>query len=314
MAMTLLYDLNVPWPSHDYSAVSDDDFTNLCNTIATLYSFGYTHVAVNFVANELLKFPINNPKEVNPIKIKLLRARLLKFVGLHIFTRLTLVISDPSRGQNLAKITNHFDIVAVQPTTERAFQLCAANLDVDLISFNMGSRLPFYIKHKPVGSALERGVRFEITYASVIGGAASYSAYDGNNAGAAVGRKTFFSNVMQLTRASRMRGLVLSSGAYQPLHVRNYSDILALLETLGLPHNKGKLGFTDHAENALVHGRLRIKSYKQGVVIGNEPLAGKQLLVEYSSEDPDDRTSARGYKRKREGDDKGEKISRVISH
>ncbi|GET04309.1 ribonuclease P protein subunit p30-like [Rhizophagus clarus] len=46
-------------------------------------------------------------------------------------------------------------------------------LEVDIITLEMGSRLPFYIKHGPVELAIERGVYFEICYAPAIRDSAS---------------------------------------------------------------------------------------------------------------------------------------------
>lgn len=67
-------------------------------------------------------------------------------------------------------IISSYDIVAAQPTNEKIFQNVCGTLEVDIVSLEMGSRLPFYIKHGPVGLAIERGVYFEICYAPAIRG------------------------------------------------------------------------------------------------------------------------------------------------
>lgn len=308
----MLYDLNVPWPANNYNVQpSSEDLTTLYNTIATLYTFGYTHIAINFTVNETVKIPISQPNLINPIKIDEIRSHFNdeKYPRFFIFTRLTLVVTDPSRCQNLSKLSNKFDIIAVQPTTERSLQLAVSNLDIDLISINMSSRLPFFLKHKPMGNAIERGIKFEITYSNLIMGNAGYAnALDlQNSSSSLIGRKNYFSNFLQIIRSSRLRGLVISSGCQLPLQVRNYNDILILFETFGLPINIGKKCFVENAENVLVSGRLRIKSFKQSIVIGNDEMPnGKEML--YTNKDETSKASgvdSLRYKKKLEDTSSG---------
>lgn len=299
----MLYDLNVAWPTGDYnSKPSPTQLTNLFNTISTLYSFGYTKIAINFTINETVKIPINNANQINPIMVGLIDSKFPKerYPELLIFTRLTLVISEPSRVQALSKINSHFDLIAIQPTSEKALQLSITNLDIDIISFNLNSRLPFFIKHKTICSAINKGIKFEINYSGVLSGSAGYTADSngGSNtlvASASQLRRNWFNNVLQLIRASRERGLIISSGANQPLQVRNYTEILTLLNTLGLPNNKGKTSITQNSEACLINGRLRIKSYKQTIVIGNTQQ--KRSLYENELEDKTKKNNMKNYKK-----------------
>ena len=61
-------------------------------------------------------------------------------------------------------------MIAVQPSTEKLFQSACSNQDIDLISLDMSSRLPFYIKGPPVALAMSKGIFFEITYSRGIHG------------------------------------------------------------------------------------------------------------------------------------------------
>lgn len=268
-----MYDLNVPWPVQSYSgAPSPTQMGNLHNTIAMLHSFGYTHIAVNFTVDESVKLPLTSPDKLNPIPMDELRTHFREFKGLHLFSRITLVVADPAKCQNILKINNSsvFDIVAVQPTTEKALQLTTSNLDIDLVSLPMSVRLPFFLKHKTIGLALTRGIHFEVCYAGLIAGPAGYESSTALGTLAHISRKTFFSNCLQLIRASRCRGIVFSSGACEPLHVRNYADILAIMSQLGLKVSNAKDGFVRWPEATLVNGRLRRKSHKQTVMVGND--------------------------------------------
>lgn len=268
-----MYDLNVPWPQTSYAAPPlADQMTNFYNTIAMLYSLGYRYVAVNFQVQENVKLPLNTPDKLNPIPIETLRKKLSKYEGLRLFTRITMVITDPAKCQSILKLnaSSAFDLIAVQPTTEKALQLTTTNLDIDIVSLPMAARLPFFVKHKTVGQALEKGMKFEICYLGLISGPAAYESSMVLGTTGHLSRKNFISNVLQLIRASRDRGLLFSSGALEPMHARNYTDILALMDTLGLKVSKGKDGFFRNAELALMAGRLRIKSNKQTVMVGNQ--------------------------------------------
>lgn len=277
-----MYDLNVPWPTGYGATPLAAETTNFLNVVAMLYSLGYRYLAVNFVVSENTKLPFNTPDKLNPIPLEMLRKKTQKYEGLRLFSRITLVITDPAKCQSILKLhaSNAFDLIAVQPTTEKALQLTAANLEIDIISLPMGTRLPFFIKHKTVGQALEKGIKFEICYLGLISGPALYELSMVLGTTGHISRKNFISNCLQLIRASRNRGLMFSSGALEPLHARNHSDILALMEALGLKVSSGKEGFVKNPELALMAGRLRIKSNKQTVMLGNSGGRGAAAVID----------------------------------
>lgn len=301
-----MYDLNVVWPSQSYTKPTTAQMENLHNTISMLYTFGYNYLAINFIVLETVKLPQNGVEKLNPIPMDELRQRFKAFPKLRLFSRITLVLSDPSKCQNVLKINNTgaFDIVAVQPMTEKALQLTATNLDVDLISLPMAARWPYFLKHKTVGQALGKGIKFELCYSGLIGGAASYENSSSLGVTGKISRKQFFSNSLQLIRASRSQGLVLSSGAVEPMNVRNYVDILAILNQLDLKNSNCKEGFLNNPESVLIKGRLRITSNKQTIMIGAEQgdYATKgSILIE-----GDGSKSFKTYKRKFESNSSGE--------
>ena len=68
-----------------------------------------------------------------------------------------------------ATFFRHFDLVSVQPATEKLFavradfqarspyygvwQQCCGELDVDIVTLDMSQRLPFHVKRQQVGQA-----------------------------------------------------------------------------------------------------------------------------------------------------------------
>lgn len=298
-----MYDLNVPWPVREYdTSATPAQLANVRNTVAMLYTLGYRHIALNFIVAEATKLPLHTPAQLNPMPMAELRAALAQYHGLHLFSRITLVVTDPAKTQSLLKLTaaGCFDLIAVQPTTEKALQIAAASLDVDLICLPMAARLPFFLKHKGVGQAVLRGVKFEVCYAGMVAGAAGAESLAALGAGARLSRKTFFGNCLQLVRAARGRGLVVLSGAAEPLHARGHVDVLAVMRELGLKTSNSKDAFFKNAEAALVSGRLRVRSNKQTVAVGARVGTGRTAVLVEQEEAP--RGVLGGYKRRAEGD------------
>lgn len=254
----MLVDLNVSWPQKSFSEpVSAEQVAKVRQTLSTLHLLGYTHVALNFTVNHSDKFP-TNPKELNPFKIGERFGDLMKATGLKIYSRITLIIDDPSKGQSLAKISQQFDIVAALPVSERGITLATTNLDIDLLTFHYGQRLPVFLKHKNVCSCVKRGVKLEIVY--------SHALRDSQS------RRQFVSNVRSVIRSSRSRGIVISSGAQAPAECRNVLGVTSLIKSLGLPSDKCSKAQGELASLVLLNGRLRNKSYKQTVVVGGQGL------------------------------------------
>ena len=111
------------------------------------------------------------------------------------FHRLTLVLQDANQNYQLVRpffwkiiwwkkgthewigwikstsaVYSHWDIVAIQPLTEKAFLFACSNPDIDLISLDMSERLPFYLKPPQIQLALSKGIYFEISYSKAITG------------------------------------------------------------------------------------------------------------------------------------------------
>lgn len=252
----MLVDLNVSWPQKSFKdAVNAEQVAKVRHTLSTLHLLGYTHVALNFTVSHSDKFP-NNPKELNPLKIDERFGDLMKSTGLKIYSRITLIIDDPSKGQSLSKISQHYDIIAALPISERGITLATTNLDIDLLTFHYGQRLPTFLKHKSICSCVKRGVKVEIVYAHALRDSQS--------------RRQFISNVRSVIRSSRSRGIVISSGAQSPIECRNLLSTTCLIKSLGLPSDRCSKAQGQLASLVLLNGRLRTKSYKQTVVVGGQ--------------------------------------------
>ncbi|KAI5953409.1 RPP1 [Candida jiufengensis] len=284
------YDLNIQWPCNDFQQKpTTQELTTLKNTIITNLQVGKTHQVLNFTINETIKIPLNDATKINPLPIKKLLEELgPKFPSLKLFSRITIQLSEPSKLQGLSKLNNYYDIIAIQPLSEKTLQQAVLSIECDLISLNLGSKFPFFLKFKTIGTGIQKGKKFEICYSQLIGGSSGYN----DNISTNLIKKNWFNNVLQLIRSSRSRGLVVSSGAQNALQIRNNNDILILLSTLGLDKSRAKSCITTNPENVLINGRLKLKSYKQTIAIGNEDIIDNDL------EDLDKKSNLAGYKRK----------------
>lgn len=297
-------DLNVPWPKNNYDPPSEPELKSLQQTILTLYHLGYRYVAVNFEIDENLKLPVNSPSDINPIKLNQL-INLDRYRDLNLYTRLTIIVNDSSKLMNFNKFQTYFNLISIKPMTEKALQLSIINLNIDLISINLASKLNFYLKHKIIGQALKKGIKFEICYNGLISSLSN-----------SLNRKFFISNLIQLVRATRSNGLVLSSGCNNGLDVRPLNNVINFLETLGLK-SKNINQYIANSKLVLVNGNLKINSYKQLVAIDDDPTLihnGKDLNTGDSVKPTEDigHNSIKQFKRNREKDSDIQSIQKRV--
>ena len=196
-----------------------------------------TKLPVNFTADLVPRPP--EPSQV-PKSLKLL-------------TRLTLTISDPSQNHRLSTIQHSYDLLALRPVNERALVLCCHSLECDLISLDLSLRLPFVLKFKTVASALQRGIRFEICYSPGLTG------------GSAENRRNLISGATALIRATRKRGIIISSEARNALGVRAPWDLINLAAVWGLDQEKGRNAVDEEARKVVALARMKRESFR-GVV------------------------------------------------
>lgn len=261
----MLVDLNVPWPQQSFdSPPSNSDIQSLKSTITMLHTLGYTHLALNFTINHHDKFP-QLSKDINPIDLSLF-SDVCEATGVKLYTRITLIIDDPSKGQSLSKISQAYDIVAALPISGKGLVLATSNLDIDLLTFHYDQRLPFILKHKTMGSCVSRGVKVEIVYVNALRDTRT--------------RRQFINNVKNVIRSCRNRGIIMSSGAMNPLECRNIVSVTSILNFIGLPNDKCGKAMGELASLALLNGRLRTKSYKQVICVGNEDVVNEEGLLD----------------------------------
>ncbi|CAG8656771.1 15062_t:CDS:2, partial [Acaulospora morrowiae] len=249
--LVMFYDLNLPFPTQPNLATQRNE---LRKRVDLLIKLGYQVVAYNHTVTGKI-----NQSNVNPIK-------KLDFDDIsnsnqkqkiEQLTRITVVIEDASQNIGLTSTNNaisSYDIFAVQPTNEKLFQNACGTFDVDIISLEMGSRLPFYLKHGTVGLAIERGVFFEICYAPAIRDSSS--------------RRQLISNAQNLVRVTRGKNIIITSDAQRAMELRD-SNFRATI--MGMNQALAKECISTNCRSVLMHAITRQRTHK--AVVSFEPVS-----------------------------------------
>lgn len=239
----MLYDLKIDWSP----ATTADD---LHQTLVLAAELGYGTVALNhtleppFPAKPVAPFPpLPLAAKASPTAARM--PALLR--------RATLPLADPNTSSyRLPSLAAAYDLLAIRPLTEKAFQNACLTLDVPLISLDMTAHFPFHFRPKPCMAAVGRGVRFEICYGQLL-------------AADSRGRSNFIANLTGLVRATRGRGFVISSEAKSALSLRGPADIVNMLNLWGLARDKGLEGVRSVPRSIVVNERLKRTGFR-GVV------------------------------------------------
>jgi ribonuclease P/MRP protein subunit RPP1 len=164
----------------------------------------------------------------------------------------TITIEDPATlNSNIISAAKQFDIIAARPLTEKALQWLGGNNnpDIDILSLDISQRLPFPLRHGLFTNLVSRGVAIEICYAAGMGDTAA--------------RRNIISNATGLIRATRGRGLLISSEARRAADLRGPFDVINLATFWGM---KQEFGMGD-GKKVLLHSEGRQLTYKGAVQI-----------------------------------------------
>nr|NP_593330.1 putative RNase P and RNase MRP subunit p30 [Schizosaccharomyces pombe]P87120.2 RecName: Full=Probable ribonuclease P protein subunit 3 [Schizosaccharomyces pombe 972h-]CAB08749.2 RNase P and RNase MRP subunit p30 (predicted) [Schizosaccharomyces pombe] len=228
----MFIDLNVVWPT---LGVKD---LNLVKTVKTLERLGYTAIALNYQYDGKLQNVIKNPivKELYPEqKIK-------------IYSRITLTIESMPQNKVLSNVTKEFDILAIRPIGDRLLQQTCSDLEFDILSIDFTQRLPFYLKHTFMGLAVSRDIGIEISYSSGL--------RDVSN------RRNLITNATSLVRATRGRGIIVTSETRTPLECRAGFDVINLATFWDLKQDQARKSVGESCRSVLLHAETRRDTYR----------------------------------------------------
>ncbi|KAK2804822.1 hypothetical protein FQN51_001464 [Onygenales sp. PD_10] len=245
----MFYDLNVPYTPND---------PEISNTLSFFSELGYTTVALSqSISGKLPNNLTPPPPPPSPP------------ANLTLLTRLTISVSDPSQNHRLTPLSQSFSLIALRPLNEKCLTLACNSLDCDIISLDLSTRLPFHFKFKTLSAAIARGVRFEICYGPGVTGSGGEA------------RRNLIGNAMALVRATRGRGIIVSSEARRALGVRAPWDVVNLACVWGLSQERGREAVGEECRKVVALAKVKRGSWRGivDVVYGGEKrekVEGKQ--------------------------------------
>lgn len=261
-AATMLYDLNIVWTPQ--TAPSD-----LERTLKFSQSLGYNVVALNHTFEAPIPAQVANPiPQIGPAHASFppphqaasstSSSRTPSSSSLPTtLRRATVVITDPSTNHRLPTLAAAYDLLAARPTTDKAFAAaCTTMSEIALISLDLSTSHPFRFKPKPCMAAVHRGVLFEVCYSQLVANSDTRA------------RATFIANVLELVRATKGRGVVLSSEARAAaggVGLRAPADVVNLFACWGLGSEKGMEAVGTNPRAVVVNEGLRRRGFR-GVV------------------------------------------------
>ncbi|KAK2740370.1 hypothetical protein FQN57_006110 [Myotisia sp. PD_48] len=242
----MFYDLNVPYDG--------PDDPNIIHTLGLLAELGYNTVALSHSIVGKLPSSLSPPPLPTNVPS-----------SLTLLTRLNLTISDPTQNQRLAILAQSYSLIAIRPLNEKTLSQACNNLDCDIISVDLSTRLPYHFKFKTLSAAISRGVRFEICYGPGVTGSGLEA------------RRNLIGNAAALIRAARGRGIIISSEAKQALGVRGPWDVVNLACVWGFDARRGKDALCEEARKVVALAAIKRTSYRGtvDVVYGGEVHAKK---------------------------------------
>jgi ribonuclease P/MRP protein subunit RPP1 len=169
------------------------------------------------------------------------------------FKRVTIDMSQDSQIQSISAnnpLLSAFDIVAVQPMTEKLFLAAVQSTEIDLISFDATKRMNYRIKTAVARQAVDSGIMFEICFKDALRDPQA--------------RKTAFSNARRIIEATKGKNVVISSGAKEAILLRGPYDLINLSHIFGLEASIARKALSQNPRAVLLHAQTR-RSYR-GVV------------------------------------------------
>lgn len=191
------------------------------------------------------------------------------------YTRLTVAVDSSPQASALNSgnpVLKSYDLVAVRPLNQNAFDQACQVSEVDLIAIDFSEKLPFRLKLPMVKAAIKRGVYFEITYSNLISDVQS--------------RKQVISNAKLLVDWTRGNNLIFSSAAPSVNELRGPYDVANLSSLLGLSMERAKVAISKNCRSLIANALRKKQFYKEAIRVelipssefdSNEPWSGNGL-------------------------------------
>nr|GMD14174.1 uncharacterized protein LOC109172840 isoform X2 [Ipomoea batatas] len=273
------FDLNIPYFESDRHVANKNTVKAMrLKLIIKAMELGYTGVAYNRTIKGVMSesdrcsiplFPLSSILKLAPSissAVKLHRDLLSVPVSAPFrqYTRLTVMVDSPAQASVLNvgnPVLKSYDIVAVRPLNQNAFDHACRTSEVDIITIDFSEKLLFRLKQPMVQAAIQRGVYFEITYSSLLIDAQA--------------RRQMISNAKLLVDWTRGKNIILTSDAPSVTEFRGPYDVVNLVSLLGLSLEHAKAALSKNCRT-LIENALRKKFYYKETIKVEAISSGRQ--------------------------------------
>lgn len=273
------FDLNIPYQESDRHMTDKTTYkSNRLKLVIKAAELGYTGVAYNRVIKGVMSesdrcstslFPLSSllkhaPSFSSSVKFHRDLLNVPVSTPFRQYTRLTVVIDTPAQAAALNSgnpVIKSYDIVAVRPMNQNAFEQACQTSEVDIIAIDFSEKLPFRLKQSMVKAAIKRGVYFEISYSSLIVDAQM--------------RRQTISNCKLLVEWTRGKNLVISSAAPSVSELRGPYDVANLLLLMGLTFEHAKAAVSKNCRSVIASALRKKHYYKEAIKVELMPSGGK---------------------------------------
>nr|KYP58597.1 Ribonuclease P protein subunit p30 [Cajanus cajan] len=255
------FDLNIPYPQ-------PTDQSNRTRLAVKAMELGYTGIAYNRTIKGVMSdqhrcsiAPLTLTTLLNVLPSLSLSANLHRhLLGVPLstpfrqYTRLTVCVDSPAQAQALNSanpILKTYDLVAVKPSNQTAFDLACQTMEVDIISIDFSAKLPFRLKHPMVKAATQRGVCFEVTYSGFFADIQI--------------RRQLISSAKLLMDWTRGQNIVFSSAAPTVNELRGPCDVANLLSLFGLSKERANAAISKNCRILLANSLRKKRFYKEAI-------------------------------------------------
>ncbi|XP_018451659.2 protein GAMETOPHYTE DEFECTIVE 1 isoform X2 [Raphanus sativus] len=171
------------------------------------------------------------------------------------YTRVTVKLETKAQclGLNSGNpVLKSYDIVAVRPMNQYAFDQACTKAEVDIISIDF-SNLLFRLMHPSVKAAIKRGVYFEIKYSDLLKDAEK--------------RRQVIANAKLLVDWTKGKNLIISSGSPSVIELRGPNDVINLMSLLGLSAERARAAISKNCRNMIAKILKKKRFHKEAVKV-----------------------------------------------
>ncbi|XP_068644292.1 protein GAMETOPHYTE DEFECTIVE 1-like isoform X2 [Aristolochia californica] len=264
------FDLNVPYHGGGRGQNLEAQKNARLKVVVKAMELGYSGVACNVSIRGVMSdsdrctihpFPLSSILKLAPslsASVKFHR----KLLGVapntpfRQYNRLTVTVDNIIHAAALNSgnpVLKTYDLVAVMPLNQAAFDQACKVSEVDLITIDFSHKVPFRLKLPMINAAIKRGINFEITYSHLISDVQV--------------RRQMLSGAKMLVEWTRGKNIIFSSAAATANELRGPNDVANLSTLLGLSMEKAKAAISKNCRSLLVRSLLKKQYYKEAIKV-----------------------------------------------